>query len=173
MSICEELKAGLSFMKKLYVLFPKVDVCWSNHTSRPYRVAAKAGLPENFMKTYQEWMEAPKGWRWAYRWFYNNVQYIHGVGYSGVNGALNCALRHRISTVIGHLHSYGGVLYHASEFDMIFGLNSGCLMDVDSYAARYGKPYKDKPTIGAGVVVSSREAYFVPMDLGSKTKISL
>lgn len=168
MGVCDELREGLKFMRELYKLFPKVDVCLSNHTSRPYRVAAKAGLPENFMKTYREWMEAPEGWRWAYRWIDNGVQYLHGMGYSGQNGAINCAVAHRISTCIGHLHSYGGISYRASEFDMIFGMNVGCLMDVTSYAARYGINYKDKPTIGCGVVINSREAYFIPMDLGSK-----
>jgi len=155
-------------MHKLYKLFPKVEVCISNHTARPYRLAASVGIPEKFIIGYKEMLEAPSGWEWGYNWVIDGVDYRHGMETSGKNGALNLAIRLRQSCVIGHLHSFGAVQYHANDSDIIFGLNSGCLIDTDAYAFRYGKTFKDKPTIGCGVVLEGREAYFVPMDLGSK-----
>ncbi len=155
-------------MHKLYKLFPKVDVCVSNHTSRPYRLASSVGVPARFLKGYNDWMEAPKGWRWNDRYIVDGVLYIHGEGYSGKYGALNAAQANRMSTVIGHLHSFASVIYSAGPNDLIFGMNSGCLIDSKTYAFRYGKHLKNKPTIGAAVVMDGLQATFYPMNLGSK-----
>lgn len=170
MGAMDEFRCALKFMKKLYKLFPKVEAVTSNHTARPFRVANKYGIPSHFLKGYKQLLEAPKGWNWQDKIFDKNVLYIHGEGYSGQYGAKNAAMRNRISTVIGHIHAHGGILYHSSDTDLIYGLNSGCLIDVHAYAFRYGKHFKDKPTLGCGVVVNDREAYFVPMDRGSKVR---
>lgn len=164
----QELKKAQIFLKNLYSLFPEVDTCISNHTDRPYRVAKTVGIPRDFLKGYKELLDAPKGWNWHPRIFVDGVCYQHGEGYSGRNGAITAAMINRQSTVIGHLHSHGGVLWHANDNDIIFGMNVGCLIDVDAYAFKYGKTFKDKPTLGCGVIVEGQEAYFIPMDLGSR-----
>lgn len=164
----QELKRAKLLLKQLYSLFPQVDVCISNHTDRPYRVAGKYGIPRDFLKSYKELLEAPKGWNWHNRIYVDDVCYQHGEGYSGRNGAIQAAMSNRQSTVIGHLHSHGGVLWHANDNDIIFGLNVGCLIDVDAYAFRYGKTFKDKPCLGCGIVIEGEEAHFIPMPLGSK-----
>ena len=51
---------------------------------------------------------------------------------------------------------------------MIFGMNVGCGIDNSAYSFRYGKQFPKKPTIGCGVILDSRVALFIPMDLGSK-----
>lgn len=165
-----EYRKGLKFMHKLYKLFPKVQCCISNHTARPYRKANDAGIPSVFLKGYRDMMEAPKGWSWDYEFNIDGVNYSHGMEASGREGALNLAINRRISCAIGHHHSFGGVKYHANNDSLIFGLNSGCLIDVHTYAFKYGKNFKYKPTIGCGVVINSSEAYFVPMNLGTKIK---
>ena len=88
----------------------------------------------------------PDGWKWAYNHEIDNVMYIHGTGSSGAQGAINRARDNRQSTVIGHIHSFGGVSYSASDRDIIFGMNVGCGIDVRSYAMAYGKVYAKKPT---------------------------
>ena len=164
----QELKHAKLLLKQLYRLFPQVDVCLSNHTDRPYRVAGKYGIPREFLKDYKNLLHAPKGWNWFNRVYVDGVVYQHGEGYSGKNGAIQAAMINRQSTVIGHLHSHGGVLWHANDNDLIFGMNVGCLIDVDAYAFRYGRTFKDKPTLGCGVVIEGQQAYFIPMPLGSK-----
>jgi hypothetical protein len=83
-------------------------------------------------------------------------------------GALNRAKDNRQSTVIGHIHSFGGVMYSASEIDMIFGLNVGCGIDVNAYAVAYAKQFAKRPTLGCGIVIDGKIGLFIPMDLGRK-----
>lgn len=166
--VTQELAKAKIFLRQLASIFPEMDICISNHTDRPYRVAKKFGIPREFLKGYKELLDAPKGWKWFNRIYVDGVCYQHGEGYSGRNGAIQAALNNRQSTVIGHLHSHAGVNYHANENDLIFGMNVGCLIDVDAYAFRYGRTFKDKPVLGCGVVVEGSEPFFIPMDLGSK-----
>lgn len=166
----DELEELRKHLKPFFKLFPNVMSCWSNHTSRPYRVAFKAGLPRNMVKGYQEILGAPQGWQWDYRWEIDGVQYIHGEGFSGKYASLTAAERHRQSTVIGHTHTYAGALQSATERDLIFGLNVGCLLDKAAIAFQYGRNFPAKPVIGCGVVLDGRYPFFIPMDLGSRIK---
>ena len=145
-----------------------VKVCVGNHSALPFRQATAAGIPKRFMKTYEEIWNAPKGWKWELQWEVQGVLFEHGTGSSGPNAAKNRAIANRQSTVIGHCHSFGGVNYMASRNDMIFGMNVGCGIDNSAYSFRYGKQFPKKPTIGCGVILDSRVALFIPMDLGSK-----
>jgi hypothetical protein len=64
MSPGDELKAAVRRLKPLYELFPEVDVCESNHGSLVYRRGKFAGLPTTVIRSYNDILEAPKGWRW-------------------------------------------------------------------------------------------------------------
>lgn len=156
-------------LQKWYKTFPEVKVCVGNHSALHRRKAKTHGLPERFIKTYEEAWGAPGGWKWALQWEIDDVLYTHGTGSSGQNGAINRARDNRQSTVIGHIHSFGGVLYSASDKDLIFGLNVGCGIDIRSYAMEYGKDFAKRPTLGCGVVLDGgRIGLFVPMSLGTK-----
>lgn len=157
-----------SAMNLWYKTFPKVDVIVGNHSALPHRKATTAGIPKRFIKSYEEIWNAPDGWNWHMEKVIDHVKYVHGVGSSGQNGAINRAIRSRQSTVIGHIHSFGGVNYHASENDIIFGLNVGCGIDVNKYAFEYGRPFVNKPTLGCGIVINGKQGFFIPMDLGKK-----
>jgi predicted phosphodiesterase len=156
-------------MDEWYKTYKNVKVCVGNHSALPFRKATTNGIPNRFLKTYEEIWNAPKGWKWELQWEIDGVLYEHGTGSSGVSGARNRAIANRQSTVIGHSHSFGGVSYMASRNDIIFGMNVGCGIDTSEYAFAYGKQFPKKPTIGCGVVLDKgRTAIFVPMDLGSK-----
>jgi predicted phosphodiesterase len=155
-------------LEKWYKTFPVVDVIVGNHSALPHRQATTAGIPKRFVKAYEEVWEAPKGWKWSLELEIDHVKYTHGTGSSGQNGAINRATRSRQSTVIGHIHSFGSVSYHASENDLIFGLNAGCGIDVRAYAFQYGRNFVNKPTLGCGIVVDGFQAFFIPMNLGKK-----
>lgn len=163
MSAGHEHKEAMKFMKQLYKLFPVVQCCISNHTSRPFRKAFKNGIPSLFLKEYNDFMEAPLGWSWANRHIIDDVLYLHGTGYSGQLAAITAAKSKRISTVIGHIHSFGGVNYSKSEKDQIFGANAGCLIDEQAYAFKYGSDLPAKPTIGTVFVEDGKVAHFIPL----------
>lgn len=155
-------------LEKWYRTFPDVNVLVGNHSALPYRQATTVGIPKKFIKAYEEIWEAPKGWKWHMDYYIDHVKYTHGTGNSGQNGAINLALRGRQSTVIGHIHSFGGVSYHANENDLIFGMNVGCGIDTKAYAFEYGRNFINKPTLGCGIVIGGQNAIFVPMNLGKK-----
>lgn len=159
-----ELEAAVRDLEKLYKIIPKTKVCVSNHTSRPYRRAFKFGIPAAFIKSYKEFLNAPKGWEWADTWEIDNVLYEHGdsPGVSGAMGAIRAALKNMQSTCIGHLHSYAGIQWSANAKHLIFGFNVGCLIDKDKYAFKYGKNLKDKPILGCGIIDAGIPT-FIPM----------
>lgn len=166
----DELSEAKKSMQKWYKAFPKVRVCIGNHSALPFRKLFTVGLSAKFLKNYEEIYDVPKtsNWKWEFSWEIDNVLYKHGTGVSGAFAHRTLAARQRQSTVMGHIHSHGGVAYLASEKDLIFGLNAGCGIDIKSYAMRYGKDFPERPILGCGVVFSKTLAFFVPMDLGSK-----
>lgn len=157
-----ELKKAIKRLQAWYELFPEVSVCISNHTGRVQKAAFKAGIPEAYLRPVNEWLEAPEGWTWADYFEIDGVRYEHGDNQGGMYAARNIAIRNRQSTVIGHHHSHGGVYYVANDKDMIFGCNSGCLIDAKSIAFKYARGAAFKPTLGMAVVVKGIPS-FVPM----------
>lgn len=157
-----ELRVAIKHLQKWYKEFPEMLVCTSNHTARVYKQAFLAGIPEAYLRTVPEWLEAPAGWQWADAYIIDNVKYEHGDAQGGMHAAMNLAQRNRRSTVIGHHHSHGGVRYIANDDEMIFGMNVGALIDMNSIAFRYAKNAAYKPTLGCGVVIEGIP-YFVPM----------
>ena len=166
----EEYDEALEKMKDYYKAFPKCKVCFSNHTSRPFRLAAKAGLPSVFVKEYREFMKAPKGWEWQSEWEVDDVIYTHGEGFGGAIPHLTAVMKRMQSIVIGHHHRCGGVEYIANPKQRIFGASTGCGIDAKLYAFRYAKNTTTKPMIGCVVVIDGKEAHYIPMELGRRVK---
>jgi hypothetical protein len=160
----DELKEAKLRLTYWYEAFPKVFVCTSNHTYRAWKKAHLMGLPSEFMKSVNEVYEAPIGWQWREKWIHDGVTFEHGENVSGPTAAINAAIQNQMSTVIGHQHSNGGIIYRASDTGLIFGLNTGCLIDVAQYNFDYGKNIRIKPTLGMGVIKNGIP-YFIPMIL--------
>jgi predicted phosphodiesterase len=159
----DELINAIAALRPYYEAFPNVQVVTSNHTARPLKKAFEAGIPTQFLKDYKSFLDAPSGWSWSRSVEIDGVLYHHGEGYSGAAGSYKAAMNAMRSTVIGHIHSHGGVAYIQTEFDRIFGMNVGCGVDIEAYAFAYGKNCAFKPTLGCGVVLNGKEAYFIPM----------
>lgn len=157
-----ELELALEGMHTLYSMFPKAYVCTSNHTVRPLKKAFDSGIPRAFMRDYHEFLQAPATWKWADRWIFNKILFEHGENVSGSNAAMNAAKQNMMSTAIGHQHSYGGVKYYSTFERTIWGLNSGCLIDINKYAFAYGAKARSKPTLGCGVILNDIP-HFIPM----------
>jgi hypothetical protein len=167
MSAGDELKSALSVLSGFYKAFPKMLLCESNHTSRAFRKAFKAGIPKAYLKDYREFLGAPKGWQWNHKWEIDGVIYKHGLGYSGRNGAINAALDEMKPTVIGHLHAHAGILYWANQDALLFGMNVGSGIDVTAYAFEYGKHMRYKPILSCGVVLNG-VPQLIPMLLNKR-----
>lgn len=140
-----------------------------NHDERHYRTARRAGMPDRYLKSYAEVWKTPR-WKWGLSFCFDGVNYSHGTGSSGRWGAITLAIKKRKSCVIGHIHAHGGVQSHASDDDIIFGLNVGCGIDCRAYAFAYGRTHVDRPSLGAGIVIDGYEASFHPMPIGRGEK---
>jgi len=158
----DELDQAIAVLKRVYKIFPVVDVCVSNHTIRPYKRASESGLPTAFLKSIKDVLEAPVGWNWHENVRIDDVLYMHGEGFSGQNGAVKAATLYRHKVVMAHIHAWGGVVHLTGLFDRIYGMNAGCLVNLESEAFSYGKHLATKPTLGTGLVLEGVPV-FVPM----------
>lgn len=151
-----EIQITIEKMRKWYKAFPKMKLAISNHGMRWAKKASDAEIPSQMVRAYQEVIQAPKGWVWRSEWVVKGIhpfRVIHGLGYSGHQGHRTAAIDSGMSTVIGHLHSNAGISVIRTSKMAIWGMNSGCLIDLDSFAFSYGQDSRFKPCLGTSVVL--------------------
>lgn len=156
-------------LKDWYKAFPTALMCAGNHDLLVDRKGRTSGLPTRVFRTLRERLSLPKGWKDDFSHVIDGVKYFHGTGYSGNYAHVKAAYDNRMSCVIGHLHTIGGVEYSANDADIVFGMGVGCGIDHKAYAFEYGRDFKSKPILGCGVVSYTRNgtnATFYPMNLG-------
>ena len=165
MSAGQEFNLAKERMKRWYHTFPNVKVCIGNHDALPFRKIFTAGLPKEWLKSYEELLEAPKTWEWDFVHEHKGVIYQHGTGLSGEMASINAARENRQSTVIGHLHTVCNTRYLASYKDLIFGASVGCGIDHKSYAFAYGRENTRKPVLACCVVLNGKIPINLPMGI--------
>jgi len=148
----DEMAETDKHLKKWFKAFPEVKLCRGNHDRLVDRKGKTNGLPSRAFKDFRDIWELPKGWTDDFEFIIDNVKYLHGTGYSGKLGHIQCAIDQRMSCCIGHLHSFAGVGYLANNVDLVFGMNTGSGVDRSAYAFEYGRDFKNKPIISCGVV---------------------
>ena len=158
-----ELEKARKAVKELTDTFPNVKMCRGNHDDIAYRQAATLGIGEIFIKPFRDIYGLPMTWELEDEYVLDNVLYTHGTGRSGKHSTYNIAIDERMSVCSGHTHSNGGVQYIANKNDTIFALNTGWLGDDEAYAFNYSRHARHRGTEGCGIVISSDEAYFIPM----------
>jgi len=164
-----EYRHAIAHLQPLYEAFPIAKEVMSNHNERIAKRAFDGGIPRAFMRSYEEIMAYPPGWS-IHPWIeVDGVMYEHGHAHGGMYAARNAAAANGQSTVIGHHHSHGSVFYIANRRNMIFGMNVGCLIDVEAYAFAYAADSKFKPTLGTGIVLHG-VPYFVPMPIDERKR---
>jgi len=163
----EQHEIALSFMKGLYKIFPNVKVCNSNHVSERLAAQAEAAnIPEFYLKSQHEYLEAPKGWGWADEWVIDGVKYEHGHKYGGQKPHEKAVECNFMSSVIGH-HPLLKVSYVNRNDKLFFGMCVG-MMVVNlnnarmGYGMKYSKRYATKPPLGCGVVLNGNQAIIEP-----------
>jgi hypothetical protein len=160
----DEMTMASTQLKPLSKLFPKMYICWGNHDLRIFQKAAEAGIDDSLLKSYEEMLDMPKGWKLADKWEFDGVIFEHGIGRSGSQGAIKAAMANMQSTVIGHLHSHAGILYYANKKTLIYGFNVGALIDDRKYAFEYGRFTSGKSVLGCGIIENGLPK-FIPMTL--------
>lgn len=149
-------------------VFPEMKLCISNHGIRWMKKASGAELPSQLLVSYKQLFNAPERWRWAEQWvaqFKHPFRVKHGVDLSGKTPYRAAAEIGIMSCAFGHLHTSAGIAYVNTDEKKIWAMNTGCLIDVDAYAFKYGKDNRFKPTLGAGIVCNrGRMPIWIPYE---------
>ena len=149
MSAGNELKESIKKVQKWYEVFPQADVCIGNHDRMCSRKRFTAGIPNAWIKTYNEVLGTP-GWNWVESIVYDDVLYEHGEGGQAQTKAKN----NLMSSVCGHTHTEAYCRWYVGKKYRIFGMQVGCGVNSKSYAAAYAKIFK-KQAIGCAVVLNN------------------
>ncbi len=159
-----ELQKAIKGLKPIYKLFPKVTVIESNHGSMLLRKAKVAKIPAKAIKSYNDVLEAPKGWKWVFDIVLKTplgpVYFCHGK--SGSPGKL--ASQYGMSTIQGHFHEKAQINYISTPEKLMFDMHVGCLADDKSLALGYNKINPKRPIVSVGVIVDGIP-HLIPMVL--------
>lgn len=150
----EEIAGMHKFVNSLVKMFPKMHILIGNHDTRLYRQAQKVGIPLHYLKDYHSWMNCPKQCTISDSIEIDGILYTHGdeQGAGGDNAAIKRAKANFQSTVSGHLHTKADIRFFANRKCLVFGMQTGCLIDHEKYAFAYSKKQLIKPIISCGVV---------------------
>jgi len=160
----DELEAAITALKPIYKLFPNVSVMESNHGSMVLRKAMTGGIPSKAIRSYNEVLEAPKGWKWMDDLILHTelgpVYFCHGK--TTTPGKL--AALYGMSTVQGHFHEKAQLNYISTPERLMFDAHTGCLSDDKSLALQYNKINPKRPVVSVLVILNGIPQ-IVPMHL--------
>ena len=165
MSAGDELQESIKTLKKIYKIFPKVDLVDSNHGSMVYRKGKAHGIPRKYLRDYGEVLEAPATWKWhnTLTLTLPNKQKLFVCHGQSKNG-LKLASAMGMCTVQGHYHTEFNIQYGSSPAQLYWSMMTGCLIDDKSLAFHYNKVTPSRPIIGLGIIVDSQPR-LIPMVL--------
>lgn len=161
-----ELEKAIEGLRPIYKLFPNVTVIESNHGSMVLRKAKTAKIPRKAIKSYNDILDAPKGWKWVFDTIIQTplgpVYFCHGK--SATPGRL--ASQYGMSCVQGHFHEKAQVTYISTPERLMFDMHTGCLADDKSLALGYNKINPKRPIVSVGIIING-VANIVPMVLNT------
>ena len=144
-----ELEKSIIKVAEWYKTFEYADICIGNHDRMAARKAMTGGIPQAWIKSYNEVLGTPN-WNWVESVVYDNVLYEHGEGGQAQTKAKN----NLMSSVCGHTHTEAYCKWFVGKKYRIFGMQSGCGVDADTYGAAYARNFK-RQAIGCSVVLNN------------------
>lgn len=153
----DELEYAIAEIHKWRDAFPVADVIIGNHDRIIARKLFKAGVPSQWLKSYNEVLGT--NWNWTERIVYDDVQYLHGEGGTASTKAKNDMM----STVQGHIHTQCYVQWFSGQ-KRIMAMQTGSGVDRDSLGMSYAKAFKFQQ-LACGVVIGGHTAFNVMMTI--------
>lgn len=167
LSAGSELEETRELIQRLYGMFPRMDILESNHGSLTWRKAKTHGIPRAYIRDYNDVLRVGPGWEWHYDLTIklpdgSPVYYHHGKSVS----VLRLSQQMGMSAVQGHYHELFSINYWGNPNGLMWGLQSGCLIDFRSYAFAYARVNVKRPVLGCSLIINSQPV-LVPMVLDS------
>jgi predicted phosphodiesterase len=166
----QEFEQAEKVLLKMHEWFPKMVILQGNHDTRIKKRAVEAGIPSRMFSdidevfNYSGWTWVPLGTRFTIQTHRGPVLFMHGDEMGGTVSAkarlLGC------SVIQGHTHK-ASITYTKTDDMHIFGAEMGCIMDIDSKAARYAQANPVGVSVGFGVLKHG-VPYFITCDKGIK-----
>lgn len=167
----EEIQATKQSIKKLAEIFPVMKIVEGNHDVRLYRMAKKAGIPRECVRSIHQVYGCPDTWEFHETIKHklidgNQVLLIHNCGHSD---AAKGVMKYGASIIQGHHHTEAVVKYVSTCDKLMFGMTVGCGIDKNSPAFEYNKFDIKRPILSMGVIDNGIPT-IVPMKLNKQGK---
>lgn len=152
----DELRQSLPVIKKVKKLFPVMDVLESNHGSMLFRKAKAKGIPQAYLRNYNDVLEVDSGWTWHIELTIelpngNGCYFHHGKS----NNVTRVSQQMGMCAVQGHYHELLKAEYWGNPKGLFWGLQTGCLIDDKAFAFNYNNINIKRPLIGTAVIIDS------------------
>ncbi len=152
----DELDFAIEGCQTLETIFPDMYIIGSNHGDLPLRKFIANGLPRKLIKSYNEIFEVGEGWKFVPDLTLKtdskalpDIYFHHGIKKNG----LAVANQRGQKIVQGHFHTEFKTEYSGNPNSLLWSLQAGCLIDDESLAFAYNKLTKDRPVLGAAVII--------------------
>jgi hypothetical protein len=163
----DELKLAKKYLKKLYKLFPEMDLVDSNHGSLAYRKAKAMGMPQAYIRDYNDVLDAPPGWVWHDELILSDGRTEIMIRHQFKKNPLICAQQMGMCVIQGHFHENFDLQYVSSPNKLIWAMTVGCLIDKKSLAFTYNKTNYKRPILGCSIIVDG-QPQLIPMYLNKQ-----
>ena len=163
----DETDLAAAYVQDLYELVPRLDLLESNHGSLHLRKSIAAGIPNRFVRSYNDAWEVGKGWRWHDDLTLDTpmgaVYFHHGKR----SNVLAASKEESMSMVQAHYHTKMGAQFWGNSRNLYFAAQTGCLIDRKKLAFAYGRNAVTKPLLGA-LLIEEGKPIVVPMLLNRR-----
>jgi predicted phosphodiesterase len=156
----DEYKETMKHIKRWRRRFPSMTITEGNHDYRTYRQAREVNIPARMLLGYNQLYQTPR-WKWLAETTVDGVYYFHGTGVSGLHPAYNTMQKMLMSTVMGHIHTAGGIKWRANPEKRLFGMDVGCGVDDKHLAFKYGEHLKVRSILSCGVVIDGSPQHII------------
>ena len=153
----DELQQSIEILQILYKMFPEMDLIDSNHGSMVYRKAKHHGIPNKYLRSYGEVLEAPAGWNWHMDLTLKlpnkqRIYFHHGLS----KNIIKVVKERGVCVVQGHYHTEFNIQYVGTPAHLLWGLQVGCSIDGKALAFAYDRTNLGRPILGHGIIINGQ-----------------
>lgn len=153
-------------------VIPEQYIVGSNHGDLPVRKFLNAGLPRQFLRSYNDIYGVSKSWKFiddltieTGSRYLPDLYISHGIR----KNASQVAQQRGQRFICGHFHENFEIQYAGNPNNLIWSVMSGCLIDKKSLAFNYNKLNLNRPVLGCTVILYG-VPFLIPMILDKSGK---